>query len=63
MPQPRTRSATPLLDEWIADEGEEGAIQVIRQMQSAIADGSLPAIDDKATLLRYWTEGLARRDV
>jgi hypothetical protein len=54
---PDERSSTPLLDDWIAEVGEERVAAAVRAAQQDIADGTLPAFADKDSLLEYWNRG------
>lgn len=46
-------SATPLLDEWIDEVGEDAVMAVVEDTKRRVEDGSLPAFSDKKDLLAY----------
>lgn len=46
-------AATPLLDEWIAEVGEEQVVAAVRTAIQAIEDGTIPGFTDKQALLAY----------
>jgi hypothetical protein len=46
-------AATPLLDEWIAEVGEEQVVASVRTAIQAIEDGTIPGFTDKQALLAY----------
>lgn len=50
-------SRTALLDEWIADVGEEAVALTVFTIRRGVADGVVPGFSDKASLLRYWSHG------
>ncbi|MGI9032110.1 MAG: hypothetical protein ACR2HY_00175 [Acidimicrobiales bacterium] len=47
MDERRQRSDTPLLDEWIAEDGAESVRAVIVDAERRIADGSLRGFTDR----------------
>jgi hypothetical protein len=48
-----TEGATPLLDEWIAEVGEDEVISAVRTAMHAIEDGTIPGFTDKQAMLAY----------
>ena len=48
---------TPLLDQWIAEVGEDGVVLAVETARRAIAEGRLPGFSDKDELF----ENLQRR--
>lgn len=45
-------------DRWVADHGgPEGVAAMIDDIKRRVADGSLPAFDNKDELLAYWNAG------
>ncbi len=55
-----TASATPLLDEWRAEVGDEAVAAAVVAARAQIADGSLRGFSDKDELLEY-LRGTRRR--
>jgi hypothetical protein len=53
MDERQRRVSTPLLDEWIAAEGEEQVVAAVKAAIQAIEDGTTPGFTDKAALLEY----------
>jgi hypothetical protein len=47
------QAQTPLLDEWIPEQGEEQVLAAIQGAVRAIDDGTPPGFTDKAALLEY----------
>lgn len=47
------QGATPLLDEWIVEVGEDEVISAVRTAMDAIEDGIIPGFTDKQALLDY----------
>jgi hypothetical protein len=47
------QSATPLLDDWIAEVGEEQVAAAVKAAVHAIKDGTTPGFTDKQALLAY----------
>jgi len=45
--------ATPLLDDWIGEVGEERVVQAVKAAVQAIEDGITPGFTDKQALLAY----------
>ena len=45
--------ATPNLDQWIAEVGEDKVLDAVRDARRAIKDGQIPGFTDKASLLDY----------
>jgi hypothetical protein len=56
MPQ-EGASATPLLDDWIAEAGEAAVAAEVEGARRRIDDGSLPSFDNPAALLAFVTRG------
>jgi hypothetical protein len=56
MPQ-EGASATPLLDDWIAEAGEAAVAAEVEEARRRIDDGSLPSFDNPAALLAFVTRG------
>lgn len=54
MADEQERSTTPLLDEWLAEVGEDEVVRIVRATEQAIEDGLLPGHSDAASLLQYW---------
>lgn len=51
------RSEMPLLDEWIAEVGEEGVAAAVRATERDVSEGLIPSYDDADSLLRSWRRG------
>ena len=47
------RTATPLLDEWISEVGEEQVVMAVKAAIRAVEDGTTPGFTDKEALLAY----------
>ncbi len=47
------QAATPLLDEWIAERGEEQVVAAVKAAMRSIEEGTTPGFTDKAALLEY----------
>ena len=47
------KASTPLLDDWIAEQGEEQVVAAVKAAVQAIEDGTTPGFTDKAALLEY----------
>lgn len=47
-------SATPSLDDWIAESGEPAVVAAAGELMGAIAEGTAPVLRDAATLQAYW---------
>lgn len=57
MEDQRERSDTPVLDEWIAEVGEDAVVAAVRATEQAVEEGSLPAYSDRHSLLQHWRGG------
>jgi len=44
---------TPLLEEWVAQVGEQGMVRAVRSTVVAIESGALPGFTDRDELLAY----------
>jgi hypothetical protein len=55
MVEDQRRSDTPLLDEWIAEAGEESVRAVIDDVERRIAEGSLRGFANREEFLSYMT--------
>ncbi len=53
-------SPTPLLDEWLAEVGDDGVAAAVDAARAQITDGSLRGLSDKDELLEY-LQGSHRR--
>jgi hypothetical protein len=53
MPRRADDDSMPLLDEWIADVGEEAVAAAVRAAVHDIEDGTIPGFSDKQALLAY----------
>ncbi len=47
-------SPTPLLDEWIAEVGENQVAAILREERRKCDEGQYPGFTDSAALLEYW---------
>ena len=54
MVEPTGPSATPSLDNWIAEAGEPAVLAAVDELKGGIADGTAPALRDGALLRAYW---------
>ena len=44
---------TPLLDEWLAEVGEDAVVEAVAEAQRSIADGKTPGFSDKNEFLKH----------
>jgi hypothetical protein len=44
---------TPLLDEWIAEVGEDVVVETVAEARRSIADGKTPGFSDKDEFLKH----------
>jgi hypothetical protein len=44
---------TPLLDQWLAEVGEDGVVAAVEAARRGIAEGRLPGFSDKDELEEY----------
>ena len=44
---------TPLLDEWLADVGDEAVVEAVVDARRNIADGKTPGFSDKGEFLEH----------
>jgi hypothetical protein len=44
---------TPLLDEWLAEVGDDAVIETVAEARRSIADGKTPAFSDKDEFVEY----------
>ncbi len=51
--EPDHNSATPLLDSWRAEVGDQAIADAVDQARRQIADGTLPGFTKKDQLLQY----------
>lgn len=49
-------TATPVLDEWVAEVGEDGVAAVARDLAAAVEAGTAPVIRDGSALRKYWDD-------
>jgi hypothetical protein len=49
-------SATPSLDEWIAEVGESGVLAEVEALKASIASGTATVLYDKESLQAYWDD-------
>jgi hypothetical protein len=54
MVDPSTPSATPVLDEWLAEVGEDGVVTAVETVKSDVEDKTVPLLRDAASLRAYW---------
>ena len=47
------QAETPLLDEWLAEAGEDGVASAVTAARAAIENGSTPGFTDREALLEY----------
>lgn len=55
MSQQPEPSKTPLLDEWVADVGEQRIAEVVSAAKAAVEGGSIPGFDNTDSLVGYWS--------
>jgi hypothetical protein len=44
---------TPLLDEWLAEVGEDAVVEAVAEARRSITDGKTPGFSDKDEFLKY----------
>ncbi len=57
MAPPEDAGSTPLLDEWIAEVGEDAVAAEVTETKRRIAEGILPSFDNSTDLLAFVRRG------